>query len=61
MNEKHVILIRISLKILPEGLSDNKTVLVQGMTWRRRGDKPLPEPLLTQLTDAYKRHYEEMS
>ena len=23
------------------------------MAWRRTGDKPLPEPMMTQFTDAY--------
>ena len=27
------------------------------MAWRRIGDKPLSEPMLTQFTDAYMRHY----
>ena len=31
------------------------------MAWRRTGDKPLPEPMLTQLTDAYMRQSGEMS
>ena len=26
------------------------------MAWRRIGDKPLPEPMLTRFTDAYMRH-----
>ena len=35
---------------------DNKSALVQVMAWRRTGDKPLPEPILTQFIDAYMRH-----
>ena len=31
----------------------NKQSLVQEMAWRWTGDKPLPEPMLTQLTDTY--------
>ena len=31
------------------------------MAWRRTGDTSLPEPMLTQLTDAYKQHQREMS
>ena len=34
---------------------DNKPALVQVMAWHRTGDKPLPEPMLTQSTDAYMR------
>ena len=35
---------------------DNNTVLVRVMAWRRRGDKPLPEALLTQFIDEYMRY-----
>ena len=27
------------------------------MAWRRIGDKPLSEPMLSWFTDAYVRHY----
>ena len=30
------------------------------MAWRRIGNKPLFEPMLTQFTDAYMRQSEEM-
>ena len=56
LNEKFCIAIRISLKVDPNGLIDNKSALVQVMAWRQTGDKPLPEPLLTQFADAYMRH-----
>ena len=26
------------------------------MAWRRTGDKPLPEPVMTQFIDAYMQH-----
>ena len=48
--------IQISLKLVPKSPIDNKPALVQVMAWRRAGDKPLPEPMMTQLTDAYMRH-----
>ena len=35
---------------------DDKSALVQVMALRQTGDKPLPEPMLTQLADAYMRH-----
>ena len=35
---------------------DNKSALVQVMAWHRTGDKPLPEPMLTQFINAYMRH-----
>ena len=56
MNEKFCILIQILLKIVPNGLVDNQSALVHVMSWRRAGDKRLPEPLLTQFTDVYMRH-----
>ena len=43
-------------EFVPKGPIDNNPVLAQVMAWRRIGDKPLPEPMLTQFTDAYKRH-----
>ena len=35
-------------------ISEHKLVLV--MAWDRIGDKPLPESMLIQFTDAYMRH-----
>ena len=35
---------------------DNKPALVQVMAWRRIGDKPLPETMMAQFTDAYMLH-----
>ena len=57
VNENFCILIRISVK----GPIANKPALVQVMSWRRTGDRPLSEPMLTQFTDAYMRHQGEMS
>ena len=56
LNENVRILIQISLKFVPRGPIDNKPALVWVMAWRWTGDKPLPEPVLTQFTDAYMRH-----
>ena len=42
--------IHISQKFFPKGTIDNKWALLQGMAWRRIGDKPLPEPMLIQFT-----------
>ena len=61
MNEIFSISIPNSLKFVPKGPIDNKGALVQVMAWRRTGDKPLPEPMLTQFTDAYMQHYGKMS
>ena len=55
VNERFCILIRISLNFVPKGPIGNKSTLVRVMTWRRTDDKPLPEPMLTQFTDAYLR------
>ena len=56
MNEKFHISIRISLKFVPKGQIDNKSAYVHVMACRQKGDKPLPEPMLTQFTDAYMPH-----
>ena len=61
MNEKFYILIQISLKFVPKGPIDNMAALVQLMAWCRTGDKPLPDSMLTQFTDAYMGHSGQMS
>ena len=53
LNENDRIPIELSLKSVSRGPVDNKPALVQVMAWRRTGDKPLPEPMLTQFTNAY--------
>ena len=60
-NENVRISIQISLKFVRYGPIDNESALVQVVAWRRAGDKPLPEPMLTQFVDAYLRHWGEMS
>ena len=55
MDEKFCISIRISIKFVPKGPIENKLESVRIMAWRRRGDKPLAEPMLTQFTYAYMR------
>ena len=44
---------KISLKFVPKGPIDRKSTLIQVMVCRRTVDKALPEPMLTQYTDAY--------
>ena len=51
----------IFTEIFPKGPIDKKSALIQVMVCRLFGTKPLPEPMLTQCTDAYMRHYGEMS
>ena len=61
LNENAWIPIKISLKFVPEGPINNISALVQIMAWRRIGDKPLSEPMMTQFNDAYMRHSASMS
>ena len=61
LNEDDKIPIQISLKLIPSNLVNNKPAWVQVMAWRQTGDKPLPEPMLTQFTDTYMQHSGEMS
>ena len=56
LNENDRIPIQISLKIVCRSPMNNKPTLVQEIAWRQSGDNPLPEPMLTQFTDAYMRH-----
>ena len=49
LNENVRILIKISLKFVPKGPMNNSPALVQIMTWRRSGDKPLSEPMMVSL------------
>ena len=46
-NENVWILIKVSLKFVPKGPINNIPSLVQIMAWRRTGDKPLSEPMVT--------------
>ena len=45
----------MSLKYVPRSPIDNKLALVQVMAWCQIGDKPLPEPRMTQFIDRYMR------
>ena len=40
----------------PKGPIDNNRELVQLMAWRRTGAKPLSEPMMGYVGDAYMRH-----
>ena len=53
MNEIVWISINISLRFVPEGQINNIPSLVQKMAWRRPGDKPLSEPMMVQVGEAY--------
>ena len=39
-------------KFFPDGSAEINLALVQVMAWCRIGDKPLPEPMITQFIDA---------
>ena len=53
LNENDKTPIQVSLKCVPRNPINNKPALVQVMAGRRTSDKPLPEPVLTRLSDAY--------
>ena len=61
LNENDRIPIRISLKFVPGSLIDSKPALVKVIACRLFGAKPIPQPMLTQKTDAYMRHQEKMT
>ena len=56
LNENDGILIQTSLKCILRSPIYNNTALVQVMAWRQKGYKPLPEPLMTEITDIYMQH-----
>ena len=56
LNENSRISIKSSLKFVPMSPIDNKPASIQIMAWRRKGDKPLPELMMAQFTDAYMGH-----
>ena len=56
LNEKFCILFKISVEFVAKGPIDNIPALVQIMAWRRIGAKPLSEPMLTRIIDAFMRH-----
>ena len=49
LNENIWISIKISLKFVTKGPINNIPASVQIMAWRRRGDKPLSEPMMVRL------------
>ena len=49
LNENVWILIKISLKFVPEVRNNNIPALVQMMDWCRPGEKPLSEPMIVEL------------
>ena len=49
LKENVWISITISLNLVPKGRINNIPALVQILAWRRRGDKPLSEPMMVSL------------
>ena len=60
LNENFWISNNMSLKCVPQGLIDNISSLVQVMAYCRSGDKPLYEPIMALITDAYMCHSASM-
>ena len=56
LNENDQILTRISLKCVPRSPIENKPALIQVMAWHQTGNKPQPETMFNQFTDAYMQH-----
>ena len=44
---------QLFLDLAPKGPVDSMSPLVQIMAWHWTGDKPLPEPVMSQVTYAY--------
>ena len=61
LNKNDRIPIQISLKYVSRSPINNKSALVEAMAWHRTGNKPLPEPMMTQFIDTYMLHQGEMS
>ena len=61
VNENVRMSIQIWLKFVPKSPIYNNSALVLVMIWRRTGDKPLPQAMMTHFTDAYIRHWGEIS
>ena len=53
MKEYFWILTEISLKFVPHSSINDKSVMIQIMAWCQTGDRPLPEQMKTDFSDAY--------
>ena len=56
LNENVRIFIQFSLTFVPKGHVNNKSAFVLVMACRLFGNKPLPEPMMSQFINAYMRH-----
>ena len=58
VNEKFgFFLLKIHWSFVTKCPIENNPALVQITAWRRIGDKPLSEPMLTRFIDAYVQHW----
>ena len=56
-NEKVWISMKTSLKFVRQGPIDNKSALVHVMAWHVAGNKRLPKPVFTKMSDAMWHHF----
>ena len=61
MDESFVFWFEFNWSLFPGVQLTNKSALLQVMAWRQTGDKLLPEPMLTQFSDAYMQYQAAMS
>ena len=52
LNENVWNITNISLNFASKGVNDTKSALGQVMAWCQKGNKPLPETMLTEILDA---------
>ena len=56
LTEKFRILIQFTLKFIFQGLTDNKSSLVQVVPWHHDGYEPLPDLMMAMINDAIWHH-----
>ena len=52
-NKIFIIFYYISQKFVLKGVTDHKSAIVQSFSWCQTGKKPLPEPMMTHISDRY--------
>ena len=58
---KHLHFIPLLLNAVSKGPIDSKSTLVKVMAWCRTGTKPLPKPMMTQLSDTHMCRHPELA
>ena len=61
MKENFWISNKISLEYVPWAQFHNNSTLAQVMAWHLKGNKQLPEPMMTKFTDTYMCHSTSMN